>query len=261
MSLPRITVVTPALNAAATIEKTLASVRSQGYPDVEHVVIDGGSTDGTLEILERAEGIRYVSEPDKGLSDAVNKGVKMATGEIVGWLNADDVYLPGALHRAGEAAAAHPDREWITGRCIIIDGDDQEIRRFVTRYKDFFLRRYSLPLYLVQNFVCTPASWVRRRAFDEIGLFDERYKYSMDYEVFLRLARRGDPVVIDEPLACFRMVEGTLSMDNFENQFVEHAEVARRHGEGHPWAVRANAVTSRLIVLVYRLLKLRRERT
>jgi glycosyltransferase involved in cell wall biosynthesis len=260
MTLPRITVVTPSLNSAPMIERTLQSVREQAYPDVEHLVIDGGSTDGTLEILERAGGIRFVSEPDKGLSDAVNKGIGMATGDVIGWLNADDLYLPGALRKVAAAFAANPDREWVTGLCPIIDADDREIRRFVTWYKRSFLRRYSFPLYLVQNFVCTPATFVRAKAFAEVGLFDKHYRYSMDYELFLRLGRRGPPVVIDDALACFRMVEGTLSMNNFRDQFVEHAKVARRHGQGHFPAVVANAVVSRLIVAVYRILELRRRR-
>lgn len=260
LGLPRITVITPSLNSAETIERTLRSVSEQDYPDIEHLVIDGGSTDGTLDILRRTEGIRFVSEPDKGLSDAVNKGIRMATGEAIGWLNADDIYLPGALQKVGRAFATNPDREWVTGRCPIIDAGDREIRHFVTWYKTFFLRRYSLGLYLAQNFVCTPATFVRTKAFTEVGFFDQRYRFSMDYDVFLRLAHRGPPVVIDDNLACFRMVTGTLSMDNFGDQFVEHADVARRHGEGHALAVGANAVISRLIVAVYRLLELRRNR-
>lgn len=260
MGLPRITVVTPSLNAAATIERTLESVRSQQYPDVEHLVVDGGSTDGTVKILERGE-VRFISEPDKGLSDAVNKGVRMATGDVIGWLNADDVYMPGALLKVGAAFVGRPDREWVTGRCPIIDGDDREIRRLVTWYKNVFIRRYSFGLYLIQNFICCPATFVTKQAFVDVGLCDERYKYSMDYDLFLRLGRRGPPVVLDEPLACFRMVEGTLSMDNFERQFVEHAEVARRHGDGYPLAVAVNALVSRLIVIIYRALAMARRLT
>ena len=89
------------------------------------MVVDGGSTDGTVDILDHAGGVRYVSEPDRGLSHAMNKGVAMASGSIVGWLNADDVYLPGALRAVGEAFAARPEAEWATGRCRIIDGHGQ----------------------------------------------------------------------------------------------------------------------------------------
>src|SRR5712691_1818747 len=135
MPLPSMTVITPCLNARDTIEEALASVRSQGYPDLEHLVVDGGSTDETLDVLERAEGIRYLSEPDRGLSDAMNKGVAMARGEVLGWLNADDFYLPGALRKVGEAFESNPGALWATGGCIIVDHEGREIRRAVTAYK------------------------------------------------------------------------------------------------------------------------------
>ena len=252
--LPSITVVTPALNAAKTIEQTLASVRDQGYPRVEHVVVDGGSTDGTVEILAAAPGVRYVSEPDNGLSDAMNKGVAMAEGEFIGWLNADDFYLPGALNAVGEALAANPDARWATGRCRIVDEDGEEIRTLVTAYKNFFLRRYSFGLYLTQNFVSTPATFVRKDALPPKP-YDERFQTSMDYDTHLYIARDHDPVVLDRELAVFRMMEGTASMSGFERQFQEHAENARTHGEGHRLAVTVNQVASRTIVLIYRLLR------
>ena len=134
-------VVTPCLNGEATLADTLASVRAQGVEGLEHVVVDGGSSDGTLGILRAAEGpVLFISEPDRGLSDAMNKGIAMARNDVVGWLNADDVYLPGALARVQEAFAARPDALWATGRCLIIDGQGHEIRRGVTRYKDTLLR-------------------------------------------------------------------------------------------------------------------------
>jgi glycosyltransferase involved in cell wall biosynthesis len=256
VALPTITVVTPCLNASATLPATLESVRSQAYgAPVEHLVIDGGSTDGTLEILEGAQDVRFISEPDRGLSDAVNKGIRLATGEVIGWLNADDVYLPNALDRVGRAFSSNPDAIWATGRCIIIDAEGREIRRLVTAYKDLFLRRYSYSLHLVQNFVSAPSTFVRRDAFERLGLFDERFKYSMDYDLWLRLGREGPPAYIDEPVAAFRMAEGSLSMTGFEAQFAEHAQNASEHGDGHRVAVGANLLMSKLIVGTYRLLR------
>lgn len=253
--LPSITVVTPCLNAARTIEEALESVRSQGYPRIEHVVVDGGSTDGTLAIVERAEGVRFVSEPDRGRVEAVNKGVEMATGDVIGWLNADDRYEPGALDAVGRAFADHPDTVWVTGYCRIIDARGMEIRKGITAYKNAFLRHFSYGLYLTQNFVSDPATFVRRQVLLDAGPLDGRYAISHDYDLWLRVARSGDPVVLRRYLSSFRMAEGTLSMEGFERQFAEHAEVARRHGEGHRLAVAANAVMSRLIVLAYRALR------
>lgn len=256
--LPSISIVTPCLNAAATIGEALESVRRQDYPAVEHLVIDGGSTDGTLDVLRAAEGVRFVSEPDAGRADAVNKGVAMASGEVIGWLNADDRYEPGALQAVGRALAEDPQTLWVTGYCRIVDGEGNEIRRGVTRYKNFFLRRYSYGLYLTQNFISDPATFVRRRALERVGPLEGRYAISHDYDVWLRVGRLGDPIVLERYLSSFRMAEGTMSMTGFERQFAEHAEVARRHGEGHRPAVALNAVTSRLIVAIYRAMRLAR---
>jgi glycosyltransferase involved in cell wall biosynthesis len=249
-------IVTPALNGAATIEQTLASVRDQRGVEVEHLVVDGGSTDATLEILKAEPGVRWISEPDRGLSDAMNKGIRMARGDVIGWLNADDVYLPGALERVREAMGARPNARWLTGRCIVIDGDGAEIRRPITAYKSALMRRYRFGLHLTHNFVCSPATFVRRAAFDEVGFFDERFRYSMDYDVWLRLGRRQPPVVLeDPPLAAFRMIEGSLSMSGFERQFKEHVQNAHEHGAGHPVAVGANEMISRGIVMAYKAMR------
>src|SRR4051794_12356977 len=249
-------IVTPCLNAEATIAQTLRSVRTQDVDRLEHVVVDGGSTDGTLDVLRAAEGpVRFVSEPDNGLSDAMNKGIRMARNDVIGWLNADDVYLPGALARVQEAFEARPGALWATGRCLIIDRDGNEIRRGVSAYKNALLDRWSFPLFLTQNFVSSPATFVRREAFDQVGLFEERFRYSMDYDVWLRLGRRSAPIVIDEPLACFRMAEGSLSMSGFERQFEEHLQNAREHGEGHALAVGVNVAMSRAIVTTYRTMR------
>ena len=253
--LPSISIVTPCLNAVGTIEEALASVREQAYPRLEHVVVDGGSTDGTVDLLRGADGVRFVSEPDGGRADAVNKGVAMSTGEVIGWLNADDRYEPGALLAVGSALSSEPGAMWATGYCRIIGADGEEIRTPITAYKNFLLRHWSFPLYLTQNFVSDPSTFVRRAALEEAGPLDQRYLISHDYDVWLRIARRHPPIVMRRTLACFRMTEGTASMAGFERQFREHAELARVHGEGHPLPVAVNQGMSRLIVFVYRVLR------
>jgi glycosyltransferase involved in cell wall biosynthesis len=262
VELPSISIITPCMNAATTITETVQSVRAQGYPHVEHIVVDGGSTDRTVELLDSTPHVRWISERDQGRVDAANKGVGLATGDVIAWLNADDRYEPGTLHAVGRALAENPQSAWVTGYCRIIDGGGREIRRAVTSYKNFLLRHWSVSLYLTQNFVSDPATFVRRSALEEVGILDPRYRRSHDYDLWLRIAHRfGSPVVLRRPLASFRMAEGTLSMGGFEDQFAEHAEVARVHGTGHPVAVALNRWMSALIVAVYRVLRVRRRLT
>jgi GT2 family glycosyltransferase len=259
VELPAISVITPCFNAAETINETLESVRAQDYPGVEHIVVDGGSTDGTVRLLEGTPGIRWISEPDRGRVHAANKGAQMATGEVVGWLNADDRYESGTLRAVGEAFAREPRAAWATGYCRIIGLDGAEIRTPITAYKNMLLRRWSLALYLTQNFVSDPATFVRREVLHDVGLLDERYLMSHDYDLWLRVAGRyGPPVILRRELACFRMTETTLSMGGFERQFQEHEEIAARYGMNHRVAVAVNRFMSRSIISVYRLLRLRR---
>ena len=258
--LPSVTVVTGCLNAEATIAGTLRSVREQSYDgELEHIVVDGGSTDRTLEIV-RAAGLRHLSEPDRGLTHALNKGIAMARGEVVGSLNADDLYTPGALRLVGEAFAANPQTEWLTGGCSIVDEHGNEIRRGVTAYKNLFLRHHSRRLHLVQNYISAPATFARRSALEDVGGYDERFKYSADYDMWLKLGSRRDPIVLDSTLANFRMAGETMSLTGFESQFAEHAQNAREHAAGHPVAARLNALMSRSIVAAYRAMRLLRSR-
>jgi glycosyltransferase involved in cell wall biosynthesis len=257
MPCPVLSIVMPSYNAAATIERSLDSIRAQGREDVEVVVVDGGSADGTVEILTSRPDVRWVSEPDDGLSDAFNKGAALARGRLLGWLNADDTYLPGALDRVIEAFADGP-AEWVAGRCLIVDGDGQEIRRPVTAYKNALLARYTFGLHLTQNFVPAPSTFFTKQIFDRVGGMDTGLRYSMDYDLYLRFGRCARPVVLPVPLATFTMAEGTLSMSGFEQQFAEHQQVARRYRAGAPIAYGTNIVMSRAIVVAYRTMRLAR---
>ena len=124
MHWPSLSVITPSYNQAEFLERTIASVLSQDYPALEYLVMDGGSTDGSVAILERhaaAGKLRFVSQRDAGQSDAVNQGFRRTSGDIIGWVNSDDLYAPGALRAVGEYFAAHPEVEWLFGRCPIVD--------------------------------------------------------------------------------------------------------------------------------------------
>ncbi|MBI5562037.1 MAG: glycosyltransferase [Deltaproteobacteria bacterium] len=226
----RITVITPSYNQGRFIERTIKSVIGQGYPNLEYIVVDNGSTDETVSILKRYGGLlKWTSEKDAGQSDAINKGVRQATGEIVAYLNSDDVYEPGALARVADWFAANPAAKWLTGRCRIIGEDDREERGFITAYKNFLLDHYSYSILLMTNCISQPATFMRKEVFAEFGLFDVNQHRVMDYEFWLRVGARHDPGILKEYLASFRVYRASKTSSAFRKTFREELCAARRH--------------------------------
>jgi glycosyltransferase involved in cell wall biosynthesis len=189
----KISIVTPSFNQAPFIARTIDSVLDQrGDFELDYRVIDGGSTDGTLAILERyGARVRWTSEPDAGQVDAINKGLHAATGDVVGWLNSDDVLLPGALAKIAAAFDANPSAEWVHGRCMIIDEHDREVRRWISLYKHLRARTHTFENFLTENYVCQMTAFWRRAVHDDIGYLDASFRYAFDYDLWLRLAERG----------------------------------------------------------------------
>ncbi len=227
----RITMVTPSLNQRAFVERALRSVLDQtGDFELEYLVYDAGSTDGTLDILRRyADRTKLVVEPDSGQSNAINKGLRAATGDVVAWLNSDDILYPGALDRVARTFRDRPELVWLHGGCEIVDEQDRPIRRWITAYKDRRSRRYTRRKLLVDNFVSQMTVFWRRSAIDRVGLLDERMHLSFDYEYWLRLASLGDPVYLPERIAAFRWYTSSKSGSSFEAQSREEWEAFLRH--------------------------------
>jgi glycosyltransferase involved in cell wall biosynthesis len=227
---PKISVITPSYNQGKFIERTIRSVLDQDYPNLEYIVMDGGSRDETIVILKRYEHcLKWVSEQDEGQADAINKGIRMSTGDIIAYLNSDDVYEPGALRRVGEYFAAHPEAMWLTGKCRIIDECDREIRNTITAYKNLLLRRYSYGMLLVTNPISQPATFWRREAVREFGLFDVNEHLVMDYEYWLRIGRRHNPGILDEYLARFRVHGGAKTVTTNFSNFKQELAVAKKY--------------------------------
>lgn len=227
---PRISVITPSFNQAQFLERTIRSVLDQGYPNLEYIVMDGGSKDGAIEILRKYEAsIKWVSEKDKGQADAINKGIRLSTGEIIAYLNSDDVYMPGTLCRIATYFEEHPDSKWLTGKCRIIDEEDREVRQAITRYKNFLLRHFSYPLLLVTNPISQPATFWRRCLVDEFGLFDENEHLVMDYDYWLRIGKKYQLAVLNEYLSCFRVYADSKTSSSFPKTFRRELEIARKH--------------------------------
>ncbi len=229
---PKISIITPSYNQGQFIERTIRSVLDQNYPNLEYLVIDGGSQDGTAGILKKyEERLRWVSEKDKGQADAINKGIGRATGDIIAYLNSDDVYEPGALNKVAEHFRTHPETLWLTGKCRIIDEKDREIRRPITAYKNFLLRHYSYSLLLVTNPASQPATFWRRSAVDEFGLFDENEHLVMDYDYWLRIGKKYPLAVLDGYLAGFRVYASSKTSRSFLTTFKREMELARKYSD------------------------------
>ncbi|MBM3123255.1 MAG: glycosyltransferase [Chloroflexi bacterium] len=253
---PRFSVVTPTFNQAHFIRGTIDSVLEQrGEFDLEYHVVDAESTDGTQAILRDYKGrLEWSSEADHGQADAINKGLRRCSGAIVGWLNSDDTLLPGALERVAGAFRDHPGLEWVHGRCRIIDENDRPIRRAIELYKHLRCQHYSLGSLLAENFVSQMTVFWRRETMEAIGLLDETLRFAFDYDLWLRLARRGDPVYIPTPQACFRWYESSKSGASFRQQFAEDTRVAERHVGSRWWPKARKQATNAAIVGVYEAL-------
>ena len=257
MNRPLVSVVMPSLDQRPFVERTLTSILSQrGDFDLELVVQDGGSTDGTLEVLERfRDRVSLVVERDAGQADAVNRALSRARGEIVGWVNSDDLLRPGAIQAAVEAFRAAPGALWLHGRCDIIDEQDRIIRRPVAAYKDFRARRHRLEALLVENYVSQMTVFWRRSLLDRVGLLDPSLRYTFDYDLWLRFARVAPPLWLDRTLAAFRWHVSSKSGSAFEAQFAEDWEVFVRHAPPGRWLRVRKRMRTAQILAVYRILR------
>lgn len=226
--LPLVSIVTPSLNQGRFIEETVRSVLGQDYPRVEYLVVDGGSTDGTLDVLRRLDGdLRWISEPDRGQAAAINKGFRLASGEILGWLNSDDTYEAGAVSTAVEHLRRHPDDAMVYGDATHVDEEDKEIGP-CAYVGPFDLDR----LVHESDYIVQPAAFFRRSAFEAVGGLDESLHWAMDYDLWLKLARRFPIAYLPRKLARYRQTgQNKTALGRFD-RFEEIAHVGRRHGAG-----------------------------
>lgn len=227
----KFSIITPSFNQGRFIERTIDSVLAQrGEFELEYVVVDGQSTDETLGVLRRyADRLRFVSEPDRGQVDAVNKGIRMTSGEVVAWLNSDDTYEPGALQAVADALRS---AAWCFGTCRIVDEHDREIRHGISRYKAAQSRRYGLRRLLGRNFIPQPATFFRRELLSQAGALDETLRFAMDYDLWLRFARIAPPVFVHRPLATFRWHGASKTGAHYRTGAWEAFRIACRHARG-----------------------------
>jgi glycosyltransferase involved in cell wall biosynthesis len=221
--LPLVTVVTPCLNQARFVDEAVRSVLAQDYPRLEHIVVDGGSTDGTLELLRAYDHLRLVSEPDEGQSDALRKGFALAQGEIFGWLNADDAYLPGAVSAAVAKLGS--------GGYGLVYGGYRVVHENGETAFDVPVHPFDFETLLdAKNFVPQPSAFFTREAYEAVSGVDRRYHYAMDYDLWVRIGRRFDVGVIDGILSCFRFQSESKTVTAAEQFYPEMRKISRRNG-------------------------------
>jgi glycosyltransferase involved in cell wall biosynthesis len=233
--LPRLCIVTPSYNTGRYIGPAVRSVLSQDYPHVDYVVMDGGSTDGTVDVLKSfGPRLQWVSQRDKGQSDAINRGfARTGAGsgeEVLGWLNSDDTYAAGAFRAVGEFFAGHPEVDVVYGDATYTDTRGRHIARCV-HVEPYSRRR----LFLYSDFIVQPACFVRRRAFDAVGGVDASIHWAMDYDLWLRMAAAGCRIAyLPRVLANFRWLADNKTATGGWGRLDEIVRILARQGYGPP---------------------------
>ena len=222
---PTLSIVTPSYNQARFLPRAIESVLAQEPSPLEYWVMDGGSTDGSVEVLRSyGERLQSVSEPDRGQSHAINKGFARCTGDVIAWLNSDDTYLDGAFDAALRIFADRPDVVLVYGRGEILDAEDRPVGPF-HGLEPFQLWRLLHGL----DYILQPATFFRRSAFVELGGLDEDLHYAMDWDLWIRLASIGEVAFLDRPLACSREYADTKTSTGGLRRLRELGRLARRN--------------------------------
>ena len=223
---PKITIITPSYNQGEFLEDTIKSVLEQDYSNLEYFIFDGGSTDNSVEIIRKYEKHLdfWVSEKDNGQTDAINKGMKKATGEIVAWLNSDDFYYPGTLQTIADAYATHPEAGLFVGNGTLNDKSGRKIRT----YSDGVGFDFDV-LLKGSNFILQPSTFINRKVFSDVGYLDETLYYTMDLEFWLRVGEKYPVVTIDKELSAYRWYEDIKTSAGGFKRWVEQWQVIRRY--------------------------------
>jgi glycosyltransferase involved in cell wall biosynthesis len=219
MNWPLVSILTPSFNSAAFIEETIQSVLTQDYPYIEHIIVDGGSTDGTVEILQKYPHLKWISEPDRGQSDALNKAFAMSKGEIIGWLNADDLYEPGAITQVVRHILEHPSTNVVYGHCKIFDSDGSVSKYYNTSYD----HQKLLAPWRGFHGAFQPSIFYKREVIERVGGWDSDLHFVMDYDLLLRISEFDALDYLDVDLSRFRRhpaQKGALAWHKFVYEFM-----------------------------------------
>ena len=242
---PRISIVTPSFNQGQFIEETIRSVLLQGYPNLEYVVIDGASTDQSAAIIRKYSPwlSHWVSEPDRGQSHAINKGLARCTGDIVAYINSDDTYLRNAFWKVARASRSYQDRDWFVGASYVIYDRNHPQKCDIPDFTDDLVAWYDRRCGLPQ-----PSTFLRMGLFEENGLFDETLTHAFDHEYWIRLIISGSrPIVLRTALAAFKLHEAAKTSGGPANFRLDLFRIEEMHEERLPPATVARLRRSRTV--------------
>jgi glycosyltransferase involved in cell wall biosynthesis len=196
----KLSIITPSFNQGQFIEGTILSVKYQDYPYAEHYIVDGGSLDRTIDVLKKYDHLEWISEPDKGQSDAINKGFQRASGDLYCWLNSDDILLPGALKKVAKTCKSNPDIGIITGNVVYIDENDFVMRCVRVPKQRWFFYEHGV------GFFTSPAIFFKKELYEKVGGLDTNLHYSMDIDLWHKFRLAGAKVYhINDYLGGFRI--------------------------------------------------------
>lgn len=220
---PLVSIITPSYNQGQFIRETIDSVLAQDYCNIEYIVVDGGSTDNTVDILKSYEDkIKWISEKDRGQADAVNKGIRSASGQIIGWLNSDDTYFPGTIRKVVEYFKNHPDTDMVYGEGYYTDVEGKITKRYLTE-------KFSIDRLSEQCIICQPSAFFTKGIAEKVGMLNPELQLCMDYEFWMRVSKQGKIAYIPEYLATSRMYEDNKTLSRKDEVYLEACQVLKEH--------------------------------
>ena len=260
----KFSIITPSFNQGQFLEQTIKSVLSQtGDFDIEYFIMDGGSTDNSVNIIKKYAALCkdnprieliWQSQKDKGQSDAINQGFIQATGDIFASINSDDFYDPGIFSQIKKALKINPNKKWLTGYSHIVNENNQLIQLPITIYKIFWLKLYSYPSLQILNFVSQPSTFFKKELFNQHGPFNETLHLTMDYDFWLKIAKKNPPIILHQYISNFRIHSQSKGKNDYQKQFNEDYSTVKKYTHNQ-FILFCHRLHNQLITLIYRFIK------
>lgn len=238
----KLSIITPSFNQGKFIKDTIESILCQDYSNYEHIVVDGCSKDETLEILRSYTHIKWISEKDNGAAEAINKGFKLADGDIITWINSDDYYQKNIFGKLMNIFQSHSNIDFIYGnRTVVIPDKKKELPEKTLKQSAERLIHYSADI------VRQPCSFYRKSLLEKVGYLNESLKLVFDYELFIRIFNQTEPYYIDENYAFQRDYGSTLTRSNMRKQAMEIFSISRKYGAKLTDPIMYNSVLKKIL--------------